>query len=78
MNKIEGAMDTLREAFLESPDYAYSWHANIAMACYDAIDNQKGIKDLHGACQDAATAFMSRAFDVKTSLDMLREEGTWE
>ena len=79
MSKVEEAMDTLRRAFIRSPDYAYSWHANIAMACHDAIDGQTGIKDLHGACQNAASMFMKRAFDIETSYDMLQEEdGTWE
>ena len=35
-NTIPTAFQTIKDAMLREPDYAYSWHANIAMPIYDS------------------------------------------
>jgi hypothetical protein len=32
---IKEAIDTLKQAMADDPDYAYGWHCNIAMAFQD-------------------------------------------
>ena len=71
---IKDAMDRLKQAMIEEPDYAYAWHANIAMACYDALPIAKTNKQNrldHKIANESATTFMKRCFDVETSKDML-------
>ena len=66
---IESAMDVLKKAFEKDPDYAYSWHCNVAMACYDTIMRRsEGISHerAHEISNDAASAFMRICFDVTT------------
>lgn len=65
-DKTFRAMQDLREAFAEDPDYAYGWHCNIAMACMDSIDSATGIKSSHKIANEAASRFMSNAFGIKT------------
>lgn len=72
MTKIEKAMKTLKQAFIDDPDYAHSWHCNIAMACYDEVVAE-GMKngtfdhaDAHAIGNRAASRFMKLAFDVET------------
>ncbi len=57
------AMDTLREAFKEDPEYAWAWHCNLAMSAYD-----EGLP--HPAANRAAARFMSIAFNI----DMTKHE----
>ena len=69
--EIEQAVNTLKQALKDDPDYAYSWHCNIAMMCYDSIrDHTEPCVDIHALAHkignDAATRFMSIAFDAKT------------
>lgn len=70
----EEAMDTLKQAFKDDPDYAHSWHCNIAMMCYDAMrDSKPFLKDgdhkaTHFTANDAASRVMKRCFDVETSI----------
>lgn len=73
MNSCAEAVRTLSEAFRDDPDYAYSWHSNIAMAMLDSlnpddIDYNKAYK----ACNEAARKFMKLAFDVEGYSDMLK------
>ena len=72
------AMDTLRQAMKADPDYAHSWHCNIAIMCYDAIgaarekvpgataDDTQAHIDAHSVGNDAASRFMELCFDVET------------
>ena len=68
MKEIEKAVQVLREAFKKDPDFAHTWHCNIAMAFYDSliIDNSsERVKLLINAiANDGAARFMKMAFDV--------------
>ena len=75
---IEQAMSRLKQAMIDEPDYAYGWHANIAMMSYDAISSKTydapyGFDHelAHRIGNDAASRFMKICFDAETSLDML-------
>ena len=68
---IEQAMVRLSKAMKEDPSYAYSWHANIAMAVYDECTDDISHEDSHRIGNDAASRFMALCFDAETSLDML-------
>ena len=53
------AIDTLKEAFKKDPDYAWSWHCNIAVCSMD--------EDMeHDAANRAAAKFMKLAFSIDT------------
>ena len=74
---IKDAMDRLKIAMIEEPDYAHTWHCNIAMACYDAMPIAKTNKQNridHEIANESATAFMKMCFDAETSNDMLSED----
>lgn len=58
-NKVEGAMTVLKEAFKQDPDYAHSWHCNIACMVMDAGAD-------HKVANDGASRFMKLAFDINT------------
>jgi len=62
--EVKNAMETLSKAFREDPEYAHSWHCNLAMACKDAGAS-------HDVGNEAASRFMKLAFDADTSNDML-------
>ena len=73
---VQQAMFVLTEAIKEESGWAYSWHANIAMTCYDAIrESADNIphEQAHLIGNDAASRFMKLCFDAETSLDMLIE-----
>lgn len=53
------AVDHLRDEFRKSPDFAWAWHCNIAMAFVD----EGGDRD---TANRAASRFMQQAFGVKT------------
>lgn len=73
------AMVILKMSIKKDVDYARSWHANIAMSCYDAIDSfdesvpGSSADDTqrhwqrHKMSNDAASRFMKLAFDVNTT-----------
>lgn len=71
--KVKQAMDTIRKAMeddnpSEQGSYAHAWHCNLAMAFYDAMDDNC----IDDSCKivwanDAASAFMKVAFGVDTS-----------
>lgn len=54
------AMDILRDAMQADPEYAWSWHCNLAMMAYDAGAS-------HGPANKWAANFMKIAFDCDTS-----------
>ena len=58
--KIEKAMGTLKKAMAKDPDYAWTWHCNIAVMAQDA-----GVS--HKISNDGAARFMKLAFDVDTT-----------
>ena len=80
MNKQEEvakAFDTIKEAIQTDDSYAYAWHANIAMAYIDSMPESFWMPDksgFHKIANEAATAFMSRCWEVKTSADMLEDK----
>jgi hypothetical protein len=59
-SKIERAMNTLSEAFKNDPDYAHSWHCNIACMAMDAGAS-------HEVANEGASRFMKLAFGVETN-----------
>ena len=73
MKEIEIAFKTLKKAMRDDPDYAHSWHCNIAMMCYDSIraaenmvDDDLAHEDALKVGNDAASRFMKLCFDVNT------------
>ena len=68
--EIEQAMAILKRAFRDDPEFAYGWHSNIAMSCYDAMPSGGHAENLRIG-NEAATRFMNLAFGVETSQDML-------
>lgn len=60
------AFSVLKQALQDDPDYAHSWHANIAMSCMDAMDITD-YQDTHKRCNEGAARFMKTCFDVETS-----------
>lgn len=74
---VADAMITLRRAFKDDPDFARSWHDNLAMAFFDAsgwANEDEGLVNpnsrtralAHKAGNRAAAHFMRMAFDVDT------------
>jgi hypothetical protein len=66
--KVEEAMKVLKQAMVDDPDYAHSWHCNLAMAFYDAIDDNcldENIK--YKWRNEGAKRFMWSAFGVNSS-----------
>lgn len=65
MNTTENQNDhktpiaTLVATFINDPEYAWGWHCNIAMACYD-----KGARP-HSACNAGAALFLKLLTDGK-------------
>ena len=76
--EIENAMKVLTKA-MKDDDYAYGWHANIAMACTDAmVDIKKELpldstSDFNVAGNEAASRFMKLCFNAVTSKYMLEK-----
>lgn len=65
--EIVKAMDTLKEAMITDPDYAHSWHCNLAMAFYDVIDDNcidENCKEVWR--NEGVRRFMKLAFGVDT------------
>ena len=76
-NDVKEAFAVLKKAIQTDASYAYSWHANIAMALYDELPETFWMPDKshwHKITNQAAKHFMKRAFDVETSHDMLEHE----
>ncbi len=67
MNTKE-ALDLLRKAMKDDPDYAHGWHCNIAMMCKDSMEEYDILySDVHKIGNEAASRFMKLCFDVETS-----------
>ena len=79
-DNISDCMKVLSKAINKEDDYAYSWHANIAMSCVDAMVETKekvpldSYSDYHRAGNEAASRFMKICFDADTSLNMLLDK----
>ena len=66
------AMQHLAKVMKDDPEYAYGWHANIAMMCHDSIlSNDYPIRNAHEVGNEAASRFMKICFDAETSQNML-------
>ena len=73
-DKVQDAFAVLKQAMIDDGEgeqggYAHSWHCNIAMMCYNAI--QVGADEIpHERAlligNEAATRFMKLCFDVDT------------
>jgi len=78
-DNIADCMKVLSKAINKEDDYAYSWHANVAMSCVDAMVETKekvpldSYSDYHRAGNEAASRFMKICFDADTSLHMLED-----
>ena len=82
--EVAEAFELIKKAMKEDStaergSYAYSWHCNIAMMCYDAIkahdvtafdpdSAEMSHIDAHEVSNDAASRFMKLCFDVDTKL----------
>lgn len=76
-NQIKPAMDVLRRAMKEDPDYAHCWHCNIAMACSDAMpeaDDEDEYENRHATANETASRFMKLCFDVETTAEPPTEQ----
>jgi hypothetical protein len=65
---VPDAFEVLKKAMQDDPDYAWSWHCNIAMMCHDAIlahDDQ--VYFAHKVGNDSASRFMRLCFDIDTA-----------
>jgi hypothetical protein len=73
VNRIQRAVDILRQAMRRNPDYAYSWHINIAALFYDHCSHsfQGTQEEILAAGHRAASCFMKATFGISTSVDML-------
>lgn len=58
-NDPKSPIATLVASLINDPEYAWGWHCNIAMACYD-----KGARP-HSACNAGAALFLSLLTDGK-------------
>lgn len=59
-DKTKEAFETLKQAMKDDPEYAWSWHCNIAVMCRDAGAT-------HNVSNDGAARFMKLCFGVDTS-----------
>lgn len=59
--KAAAAMRMLKDVFAADPDYAHSWHCNVAMSLYDSMESPN-----HVTANEGASRFMKLAFDVIT------------
>jgi len=64
------ALNKMTEAFTKDPEFAYTWHCNIAVPVIDIIDRQTGIKNSHKLSNQIATALMKHLFNVETTFTM--------
>lgn len=70
---IEATVNSLTQAMIADPGYAYAWHANIAMSCYDSLDDMCH-SDAHRISNEAASRFMKLCFNVETSANLSEYE----
>jgi hypothetical protein len=62
-DKMANALNILKQAILDDPEYAWAWHCNLAMSAYD-----EGLP--RPAANRAAARFMKILFDI----DMTKHE----
>jgi len=67
MEHTKQAFNTLKDALNKDESYAWSWHCNIAMMCYDAMDDTIPHEDKHRMGNDGASRFMKLCFNVDSS-----------
>ena len=72
---VSDAFEIVKKAMKKEPEYAYAWHCNIAMCCYDANTTEQQYKQSLTAANDAASRFMKMCFGVETSRNMLIKDG---
>lgn len=65
--KMPGAVQTVIQAMRDDPDYAWSWHCNIAMAAVDS-----GVP--HGIANHAAARFMRSLANVEPAHPLPEKE----
>lgn len=77
-NKVQEAFEVIKQAMKddspsEAGSYAHTWHCNISMMCYDAMDaepwvniSKEATEDRRRIANDAASRFMKLCFDVET------------
>ena len=76
-DEVAKALAVIKQAMVDDNpsqqgSYAHSWHCNIAMMCYDAIEDgrlsETESKSMcaHTVANDAASRFMKLCFDVET------------
>ena len=68
--EVSKALEVLTEAMKEDPDYAHTWHCNVAMSMYDAFPDHDHDKN-HAIANEGASRFMQLCFGIQTSGDML-------
>jgi len=64
---VKDALDVLQKAMQSDPEYAWSWHCNIAMAQYDAmiIGRLLDRELIHNRANKGAAVFMKNLFGVE-------------
>ena len=62
---VHSAMEVLKAAMKADPDFARTWHDNLAMAVMDS-ESRDNLRSDHEVANDAAARFMKSAFDVDT------------
>lgn len=63
---VPDAFNVLKKAMQDDPEYAWSWHCNLAMSFYDEIETCES-NDAHVICNHAASRFMRLCFDIDTA-----------
>jgi len=66
---VKEAMEVLKKAMQDDPEYAHTWHCNLAMSFSDALPETKYPNvqaRLHEIRNDGASRFMKICFDVET------------
>ena len=76
LSEVSEAFKVLKKAMQEDEGFAWGWHCNIAMMCYDSIrnadekitgataDDTQAHIDAHKTSNDAASRFMKLCFDA--------------
>jgi hypothetical protein len=64
MKSVKEAFEIIKHEIKNNPDYANSWHSNIAMAVYDTMTDPH--EEKHFVSNEAATRFIKSYFDVET------------
>jgi len=86
MSEVKKALAVIRQAMIddgpsELGSFAHGWHCNIAMMCYDAIEDGKldvnhetETLDAYAVGNDAASRFMKLCFGVETTNDLKEQD----